>query len=130
MNAEIERDFVDQYICKRRRDRIWHELTHEKKRKNAIGRFCHRVEEFIDPRKVIYQGTDMEECVEWIHKFNEEECYIISWDESEDGIIYGALEAIDRMWDNGMASIAVGKKCCMIKTEQEIGAPEWYVLKK
>ena len=125
---EIEESFIRKYIKKQRRDRIYYELTNTKKRKDAIGRFCHNAEDFLDRRKITYQGTDMAEGIELINRFSEKECYTISWDDEIDGGVYPALEAIDKINAVGMASIAIFENFCIVKTEQEQGPAEIFLL--
>ena len=52
MSEQKEKLFVEKFICKNYRDRIFYELNSKKKRENAIMRFCHDIENLIDTKKI------------------------------------------------------------------------------
>lgn len=128
MNVNMEKKFVKEYIKKNKRDRIYYELSSAKKRKSAIGRFCHNAMDFIDERKVEYYGTDLSRVKEIIDKAYKKECYMISWDASVDGCMYKPFEAINIMNNMGMPSIVVFEDFCIIRTEQTSGTPEIIIM--
>ena len=128
MDLKIEESFVNKYISKNKRNRIYHELSNTKKRRRAIGRFCHNAMECIDNQMIKYQGEDFQYGMKLIRNFNDKECYLISWDDSIDGCLYEPLEAINKMDSIGMPSIAIFSNFCIIKTEQIMGAAEIFIL--
>ena len=127
MNRDIEKNFVNNYIIKSKRERIYYELS-GKKRKTAIGRFCHHALDYADESKIKYCGTDIEMGVNVVNLDKEKEAYLISWDDSVDGTMYKPCEAIEKIAAVGMASIVVFSDFCIIKTEQEIGAADILIL--
>lgn len=52
MDKEKELLFVKNFIIKQKRERILYELASNKKRKNAISRFCHMASDYIDIKKL------------------------------------------------------------------------------
>ena len=127
MNCDIEKNFVQNYIIKSKRERIYYELS-GKKRKTAIGRFCHHALDYVDESKIKYCGTDIEMGVNEVNIDKEKEGYLISWDDSIDGAMYKPYEMIEKITVVGMASIAIFSDFCIIKMEQEMGAADILIL--
>ena len=77
----IEKKFIDTYIVKSRKDRIFYELCNKKKRIHAIGRFCHTTVDYVKETCISYSGNKIsrEELLELIQKNNQNKCYVISW---------------------------------------------------
>lgn len=128
MNIEIEKKFVKDYIEKNRRERIYYELSSKKKRKQAIGRFCHNALACIDEGKIKYYGTNIEMGMDEVNLNKDEIGYLISWDDTIDGKQYKSNEAIEKMLSDGMAAIVVFSNICIIKTEQETGTADVLIL--
>ena len=131
MNNKFELEFINNYITKNKRERILYELASKKKRKNAIGRFCHNTSEYIDETKIVYKGNTISvyELENLIKKYtNDKEGYLISWDSDIDGSILSIENALNEVIGKGMASIVVFSNVILIETEQEQGAAIKYVL--
>lgn len=131
MNSEYEKTFVDKFISKNKRARIEYELSHTKKRKNAIGRFCHDSLNYLEESKIIFSGNSItvHELNALIKKYTQEKsCYLISWDSDIDGGFLEREKALNKIIGAGMASIMVFKNLLVIETEQEQGAAIKYVL--
>lgn len=131
MNNKFELEFINNYITKNKRERILYELTSKKKRKNAIGRFCHNTLEYIDKTKIVYKGNTISvyELENLIKKYTKDkEGYLISWDSDIDGSILPIENALNEVIGKGMASIVVFSNVILIETEQEQGAAIKYVL--
>ena len=131
MNNKFELEFINNYITKNKRERILYELTSKKKRKNAIGRFCHNTLEYIDKTKIVYEGNTISvyELENLIKKYTKDkEGYLISWDSDIDGSILPIENALNEVIGKGMASIVVFSNVILIETEQEQGAAIKYVL--
>ena len=60
MESSAEERFVGQFVRKRHRERLLHELTSPKKRYRGLDRFCHGTPDLIDLRKVLMYGPDLE----------------------------------------------------------------------
>ncbi len=130
MNYEIEKEFVNNFIIKNRRERLLFELKSAKKRKNAIGRFCHTSLQYLDDSKILIKGkTVTEQEIKNIVKKNiDKEWYLISWDENFDGETYEIEKALDIIINMGMASIMICGDYAIVIEEQENGAPNKYIL--
>lgn len=128
MDKDIEKKFVKDYIKKNRRERIYYELSSKKKRKKAIGRFCHNALDCVDESKIKYYGTNIKMGMDGVNLNREQVGYLISWDDTIDGKMYKPNEAIENMFTVGMATIVVFSNICIIKTEQEIGMADMLIL--
>jgi len=131
LNNEYEKIFVDKFILKSKRPRIAYELTNTKKRKTAIGRFCHNSLDYIEESKIIFAGDSIsiDELNNLIKKYtNAKECYLISWNSGIDGSFLDREIALNEIIGYGMASIMVFKNLIVIETEQEQGPAIKYVL--
>ena len=128
MDRDIEKQFVKDYIKKNKRERIYYELSSKKKRKKAIGRFCHNALDCVDESKIKYYGTDIKIGVDGLILNREKVGYLISWDDTIDGKMYKPNEAIEKMFNVGMATIVIFSNCCIIKTEQEFGMADMLIL--
>lgn len=108
-----------------------YELSSTKKRKNAIGRFCHNSLNYLEESKIIFSGNSISiyELNTLIKKYTKEKnCYLISWDNGIDGIFLEREDALNEIIGAGMASIMVFTNLLVIETEQEQGAAIKYVL--
>ncbi len=131
MENLIEKRFIDNFIKKNKRERVLYELSNPRKRKDAIGRFCHNTLEMIDEKKIIYCGKHItiEELKKFINDSSKGEmCYVISWDEEFDGKSVKPSVALEHMISSGMAVVIIFTRLIIIKEEQEVGAPIKYVL--
>lgn len=131
MNSEYEKIFVNKFISKNKRSRIEYELSNSKKRKNAIGRFCHNSLNYLEESKIIFSGNSITvyELNALIKKYTQEKiCYLISWDSDIDGVFLEREKALNEIIGAGMASIMVFKNLLVIETEQEQGGAIKYVL--
>ena len=131
MENLIEKRFIDNFIKKNKRERVLYELSNPRKRKDAIGRFCHNTLEIIDEKKLIYSGKTitLEELKKYINDSSKGEmCYVISWDEEFDGKCVEPGAALEHMTSSGMAVVIIFTGLIIIKEEQEVGAPTKYVL--
>lgn len=54
MNIEYEKIFIN---LLKKRTRLEYELSNIRKRKNAIGRFCHTTREYIEASWIICEGN-------------------------------------------------------------------------
>ncbi len=131
MEKEIEEFFVKTFIMQNKQDRILHELCHEKKRINALSRFCHRTNEHIKETKIIYFGNDISinELQKYIDITKEKQGYVISYDKSLDAKWFKKDEVLSLIIGRGMPSIAVFNHLAIIETEQTQGPAQKFVLK-
>lgn len=131
MNKEYEKNFVNKFIIKNKRDRLFFELSSPYKRKHAVGRFCHNTIDYVDERKIVYRGNTLKknDLIKMLASYsNESQGYIISWNDNIDGEFIGVEEAISKIEEEGMASIFILNNVIFIKTEQEQGEALKYIL--
>ncbi|MBE5925965.1 MAG: hypothetical protein E7270_03280 [Lachnospiraceae bacterium] len=132
MDKEKELLFVKNFIIKPKRERILYELASNKKRKNAISRFCHMASDYIDIKKIVYEGDVLNgtKLLEIIRKFTKKNIgYVISWDDDVDGTFLDIDLAISKAIEDYMVTIVIIDNVALIKTEQEDGAAKSYILK-
>lgn len=131
MIIEYEKSFLSKFIKKNKRPRLEYELLNLKKRKNAIGRFCHTSKDYVEVSKIIYEGNKItiSSLNNLIKKYTQEKnCYLISWYTEIDGILIDLNKALEITIGAGMPSILIFKNLVVIETEQEQGAAIKYVL--
>lgn len=132
MNIDKEKIFVNRFIMKKKRERILHELSKPSKRLDALSRFCHNYDMYVDERKIIYSGKEVSDDVlkKLIKKNSSEiEGYMICWDERYDAKDMTLECAIDIMRDDGMCMIFIVEDICIISTEQTQGPKEIVLLR-
>ncbi len=130
MIEEIEKIFVEKYISKRIQDRLIFELG-GKKRKQAIGRFCHNAEDIIKTDRIVSSGTKifMDEILTLAKKYNASgECYIMAFNEHFDKTSTTLNNALNLVLGNGMAAIIICDDLVIIETEQCLGIQMRYIL--
>ncbi len=130
-NEKIEHFFVNNFVVKNRKQRLFYELS-GKKRIDGMMRFCHGTEEMIIKEKIIASGTDLceQEILPIIRQHtNAGNAYIMAYDEVIDASSCSVQEALEKVLGNGMAAIIVIDNVVVIETEQVCGTPERYILK-
>lgn len=131
MDIEKEKMFVNRYIIKNKRERILYELNKPSKRLDALSRFCHDYYTYVDERKIIYRGKEItdKQLKEIVKKYgNENEGYMLCWDERYDSMDMAVDTAIPIMRNDGMCMIFMSGDICIISTEQTQGPKEIVVL--
>ena len=132
MNIDKEKLFVNRYIIKKRRERILYELSKPSKRIDALSRFCHNYDMYVDERKIVYSGKEVsdDELKKIIKKYsNETEGYMICWNERYDSKDMTLEFAINIMRDDDMCMIFMSGDICIISTEQIQGPKKIVVLR-
>lgn len=130
---EIEKNFVNTYIIKNRRERIIFELSNPKKREDALSRFCHEALTYLMESMIIYQGNKVShaELLSMIREHTKEkQCYVIAYNEYLDQKFMENQNAINEVIGNGMAAIMIWDNIVIVETEQEQGPAMKYVLSK
>ncbi len=123
----MEKEFVTNYIVKNKRKRILFELE-SKKRYDALGKFCHNANEYIDERKIIYRKDYLDE--KEIKEYLEQKCYIISWDENYDKKSMMLKDILEFLVEEPMGMILIFGEHCIITTELDTSAKEIIIMKK
>lgn len=131
VNTEMEARFVEQFIRHERQERLLHELHNPKKRRTGICRFCHRADEMLDMRWVIFRGDGLHE--EEIGKLMLKRgcagaCYIMAYNEYLNGRSLPWREAWREVCGNGMPAVMIFDGFAIVETEQVQGAAEKFVL--
>ncbi len=128
MDREIEKNFVENFIKKDKRERIFHELL--KKRENFYYRLSHGITEVIDMNKITESGAQLtEECVfqKIQNATTEQECYVIK---EYSGKKYAIKEGLRLCFEWLGGSVLITECFAFFKEETYNGAPMKYLLKK
>lgn len=130
INIDFERDFVEKFIVKSKRDRLLFELN-GKKRIDGIGRFCHNAGEMLIKEKIVAYGNHLghDEIIKIAEKYGvPEKWHIIAYDQSIDKTVCDLDKALKLVLGNGMAAVVFSDNTAIVETEQCLGTPERYVL--
>lgn len=132
MDISLEEKFVQTFCEKRIRDRLIFELKNTKKRKDAIGRFCHDIDNLIKQPYILQTSNKWtsDDIISIIHNISKSNrCYIIAFDEDIDGKNTSLADGIKECFYRGMATInIIDEKTAIIKSEQSFGASQKYIL--
>ncbi|MBQ9343056.1 MAG: hypothetical protein IJT99_02535 [Clostridia bacterium] len=130
MENTAEQYFVQTYIKKNRRDRLFFELSAEKRRYDGLSRFCHQAGELLDPAKIIAAGDDLERRTEFLRfvKQHDEACYVISPYYEMDGRTLLTKDAISLAAAFYDAVIIIGSTFAIIFGEPMKGGRDKYLL--
>lgn len=129
MDSKTEYDFIKKYIVKNKQDRIQYELSNKNKRIDGICRFCHRTPDLVKAAMIFYRGYNVSVLQKYIGASREEQCYVISFDNTIDGTWQRSEIIFSRIVGMGMPSIAIFKNFSVIETEQVQGPAEKFILK-
>ena len=96
MDYSNERQFVQAFIRKNRRERLIYELTTPEKRYDGVSRFCHQARELLDLSKIIMEGEDLERRPEFgdFVQQHDEPCFVLSPDSFLDEQILPLKDAV------------------------------------
>ncbi len=127
-----EKDFVQNYIVKNRRERLLYELTTEKKRYQGLDRFCHECDTLLDPKKIVLKGNDVRREKDFgkYVKGHDETCIILSPDPSLDSLKMSLNDALETIKYSLDASIVLGKGICIVRSEAMKQTDEYLLLEK
>ena len=130
MENTAEQYFVQTYIKKNRRDRLFFELSAEKRRYDGLSRFCHQAGELLDSAKIIAAGDDLERRTEFLRfvKQHDEACYVISPDYEMDGRTLQTKDAVSLAAAFYDAVIIIGSTFAIIFGEPMKGGRDKYLL--
>lgn len=131
MNTDIEELFVNKYIVKQKRERILFELRKPSKRIDALSRFCHNYDTYLDERKIVKRGKKItdKELKEIVEKYgNKNKGFMICWDKRYDLMEMTADTAISIIRNDGMCALFISGDVCIISTEQIQGPKEIVIL--
>ena len=130
MENTAEQYFVQTYIKKNRRDRLFFELLAEKRRYDGLSRFCHQAGELLDPAKIIAAGDDLERRTEFLRfvKHHDDTCYVISPDYEMDGRTLQTKDAVSLAAAFYDAVIIIGSTFAIIFGEPMKGGRDKYLL--
>lgn len=130
MNKEIEEMFAKTFLDKRINERVIFELQSNKKRGQAISRFCHSSEDMIKESCIYKKTDDFNILLSTIKDFPlPKVCYVISSATEFDGKEILLETALKSCVGYGWPSILIlNETLAIIETEQEYGASEKYIL--
>lgn len=126
----IEYEFVETFINKNKKDRLIYELRSNKKRENAIMRFCHNEKSIINENKIVKISKGKVDYSEFVNFFaNEKKCYYLSLNYL-DGIYLNIDEAYKLLLEEYLSVIIYISGKAIIKNEVEGSYVNYYFLKK
>ena len=131
MESSAEERFVRQFVRKRHRERLLHELTSPKKRYRGLDRFCHGAYELVDPALVVMEGEDLERSAAFAQfaQANSELCDVLSPDPNLDGLRLPLAEAAALSAMGTDAAIVLGGDFAVVFGEAERGGRTKLLLK-
>ena len=128
MNREIEANFVYSFINSFYQNRILYELSHTKKRINAIMRFSHNVNELINDSMINYKLDKFDNKI-FNSFFNVKSLYVFSF-KYIDGIMMNIEDLLEYLNNENMPVIACTNDLALIKIEFENSKNNFFFLKK
>ena len=128
MNREIEANFVYSFINSFYQNRILYELSHTKKRINAIMRFSLNVNELINDSMINYKLDKFDNKI-FNSFFNVKSLYVISF-KYIDGIMMNIEDLLEYINNENMPVIACTNDLALIKIEFENSKNNFFFLKK
>lgn len=131
---DYQKLFINNFLNNRVKSRIEFELSHEKKRSNALDRFCHNVLDLINQDTIYLKSNkiSLEDTIKEIKELTKsKQGYIISYDSDLDMQTLPIDMSIEKCFFRGMSQIIVfDEKVCFIKEEQVFDSPMKYILKR
>ena len=130
MNKKTEEIFVEAYIKKSKRERLLFELW-GKKRLDAVGRFCHCVDDLLVESTIMMSGKYItQELQNKIMSVSDDKCYVISYYDDLDGKELKKNDVLNQIIGRGMPSIVIFSDFVIIESEQVQGPAIKYFLQK
>ena len=133
INSEKEKQFVQNFITARMRERLLFELNHPQKRIRAIGRFCHTADQLLIPQTIYIKESKLSvpEISRVVSTFvpAKSTCYVLSYHSDLDACDMPLTEALNQCIGLGMPSILIlDAKNVVVETEQSFGPSVKYIL--
>ncbi len=130
MNDAAEKHFVQTFIRKSRRERLFHELTTPSKRYDGVSRFCHQARELLDPSKIIMEGDGVGRGPEFDRfvRRHDEICFVLSPDFSMDGRFLPLEAAISEAMMSPDAALIMGSTFSVVFGEAVKGGRDRFLL--
>ncbi len=130
MNYTAEKHFVQKFIIKSRRERLFYELTTPEKRYDGVSRFCHQAKELLAPSLIIMEGDDMDRSPKFacfVRQHNEI-CCVLSPDYSMDGRLMSLEDAVSKAIICPDAVLILGSTFAVVFGEPMKGGRGKYLL--
>ncbi|MBQ9124801.1 MAG: hypothetical protein IJY14_03825 [Acholeplasmatales bacterium] len=115
MVNDLELNFINDFIVKEKKDRLIHEFSNPKKRKNALMRFSHNVENIVNNR-FIHNKCNIDNLIKSVVLTGD--VLLISLDKIN-GETCSYKEAINHLNEQYMPVIIIGQNTAIIKSENE-----------
>ncbi len=130
MDYSNERQFVQAFIRKNRRERLIYELTTPEKRYDGVSRFCHQARELLDLSKIIMEGEDLERRPEFGHfvQQHDEPCFVLSPDSFLDEQILPLKDAVHQAILGPDAVLIIGSTFAVVFGEPMKGGRGKFLL--
>ena len=121
-----EKKFINDFIVSNKKGRLEYEFSTPKKRKEAIMRFCHDLENLID-HKYVKTNISKFDLVKYVPSSTE--VYIISLSKLN-GEYCSIKEGVEHLNKEYMPVIILYANVAIIKTEDESSKVNVYILEK
>ena len=130
MDYSNEKNFVNSFIRKERRERLLYEFTNPAKRNAALNRFCHNAEDLLDEKRIIMHGDDLERRKEFLDFISEHEeiCFVMSDDFYIDEGFMSLSEAVKLASCGSETALIMGSNFAIVFTEAMKGGRNKYLL--
>lgn len=130
MDYNIEKSFVDTFIRKERRERLFYELTTPKKRYEGVSRFCHRAKDLLDPAKIVMEGDGIDRhpyFIDFTERHNEI-CYVLSPESCGEDMFFTLKNALDYAAKGLDAVIIIGSCFAVVFGEPSKNGRDMFLL--
>ena len=130
MDERKEKHFVEQFITKSRQNRLLYELSTPKKRYEAIERFCHQADDFLDSKKIHIKDSNLEHLPAFL-KFvqeHDEPVYVLSPDPQLNEQILSLTIAVNAAAASSDAVILLGDAFAIVFAEAQKSGRDKYLL--
>ncbi len=130
MNYDAEKHFVQKFIRRSRRERLFFELTTPERRYDGVSRFCHQSKELLDPSKIIMEGDDIDRSPEFVcfMRQHDEICCVLSPDYSLDERFVPLKEAVSKAIICPDAVLILGSTFAIVFSEPMKGGRSKFLL--
>ena len=130
MDKEFEKKICDAFFDKRCSERLFYELSSQKKRRDFLDKMCHTADRYIGD--CVYKKFGKLPSREEIAAFlDDESCYFITPYEKNDGGNYDTSRTLEEIWSDGSAYMIVSRDCtrAYLETEYSFSGHTAYFLK-
>lgn len=135
MNTDLEQDFIESFCAARIRERLHFELSLPRRRKEGLNRFSHQFTNILIEKymfELTKPNSDPQATLSLLKSHGADtEGYCLTLNPKIDGQTLPLSEALQEAVGCGLPSIIIcGKGLAYFESEQEVGPPKRFVLKR